>query len=123
MKNSRGRAALISAVGSDAYLCEPLERRVLLAFEDPVIVVTEALSFTILGGVTAQTVRPRLWENSGEFLWDIGQPNSWNTTDGDGNTYPDDAYGWNFLDLSQTPPQPSPNFIYNGPLGPLGAHG
>ena len=113
MDDSGRHAALVSAAGSDAYRCEALERRVLLD-GDPVIVLTEVLSLTTFENVTAQTVRPRLWENPGEFLWDLGIGN-WNTTDGDGNTYPDDAYGWNFI---LQPPPGSPNFI-----DPGGGHG
>jgi hypothetical protein len=90
-----------------------LERRVLLD-GDPVIVLTEAVSLREFSNVTAQTVRPRLWENPQEFLWDLELFNS-NTHDGDGNGYPDDAYGWNFSGGG------SPNFINNTTAG--GGHG
>jgi hypothetical protein len=96
--------------------CEPLERRVLLDSHDPIIVLTEAFSLTTFSNVTSQTVQPRLWKNPGEFPWDLDLGN-WNTTDGDGNGLPDDAYGWNFRDGADG----SPNIIRNGPAGGHGA--
>lgn len=114
MQASRRRAALCRAVDAAArtlvYSCEPLERRVLLAYETPVVVLTEVVSFTTFPlDVNATTVRARLWENPNEFLWDLSLLN-WNQTDGDGNGLKDDAYGWNF---NATPAPGSPNFIDN----------
>jgi hypothetical protein len=64
---------------------------------DPVIVLTEAFSLTEFPDVNSTTVRPWLWENVQERLWNLDQ-GDWNEEDGDGNGngYPDDAYGWNF---------------------------
>ena len=120
MKLVRRRPALRRAAGlvtrRGAHLCEPLERRTLLDGNDPVIVLTEAFSLTTFSNVTSQTVQPRLWKNANEFLWDLELGN-WNTTDGDGNGFPDDAYGWNFRDGKGG----SPNIIRNGPTGGHGA--
>src|SRR5688572_23576394 len=98
-----------------AHFCESLERRVLLV-GDPVVVLTEPFSLTTFSNITSQTVQPRLWNNPQEFPWDLDLGN-WNMTDGDGNGYPDDAYGWNFRDG----PGGSPNIIRNGPAGGHGA--
>jgi hypothetical protein len=120
MKSVRRGAAPVRAAGSvarpDAHLCEPLEPRRLLADDDPVIVLTEAFSLTSFPNVTSQTVRPRLWSNPHEFPWNLALGN-WNTTDGDGNGFPDDAYGWNFRDGVAG----SPNVVRNGSVGGHGA--
>lgn len=117
MNRFNGRSARRARHGFAVFrqFCEPLERRVLLS-GDPVIVLTEAFSLTTFEHVNSSTVRPWLWENPQEYLWDLDQ-GDWNTTDGDGNGYPDEAYGWNFSGGG------SPNII--GPHGGLNsaAHG
>jgi hypothetical protein len=99
MLRDRRRAALCRAVDAariPAYLSEPLEQRVLLAANDPVIVFTEPLNFTTWPTtVNEDTVRPWLWENPEEYHWDLSDQD-WNLTDGDGNGFRDDAYGWSF---------------------------
>jgi hypothetical protein len=88
----------------------------LLDGNDPVIVLTEPFSLTTFPNVTSQTVSPRLWKNPQEFHWDLDL-GDWNTTDGDGNGYADDAYGWNFRDGKGG----TPNIVRNGPVGGHGA--
>lgn len=96
------------------HYCEPLEPRRLLT-GDPVVVFTEPVSLnTITNGdvpVTSATVRPRLWDASDEFDWEIEDhaqvPGPWMYLgDEDGNGYAGDAYGWNFF-------SGSPNIIDN----------
>jgi hypothetical protein len=87
-------------------------------------VLTEAFALTLNSSVTATTVPPWLWHNTGdatnpndtgEFLWTLGSTN-WGTVDGnDHNTLPGDAYGWNFSTNS-------PNIIA-GATDPGAGHG
>jgi Ca2+-binding RTX toxin-like protein len=118
MNSYRRRAALSCAVNATvrdcAYSCEPLEDRTFLSGL-PVIVLTEAFSLVEFASVNIDTVRPWLWENPGEFQWNLSQGN-WNTTDGDENGRADDAYGWNFSSTS-------PNIINNNTGLGGGGHG
>jgi len=126
MKRLRSSTALYRALPLPsqprAYASEPLESRTLLSV-DPVIVLTEMLSLntwtTGPNPVTKATVAPWLWTSTQETAWDLDLGN-YDTDDGDGNTYPDDAYGWNFTDGTNG----SPNFIKNdvGGVDQGGAH-
>ena len=119
MRSLRKRAALVTAAASQAYLCESLERRVLLDGE-PVIVLTESFNLsTWPNTVNEDTVRPWLWKNTHvgpggqqEYLWDLAD-GDWNTADADGNGYADDAYGWNFTPVPNFP-NGTPNMIRYG---------
>src|SRR4051812_2729355 len=85
---------------SKAAILEVLERRTFLSSNDPVIVLLEppnAEQVTLLG--------QHLWTNPDEYHYDpkydpgvANPPPSppWDSNDGDGNGYADDAYGWDF---------------------------
>jgi Ca2+-binding RTX toxin-like protein len=109
MTSSRRRAALCAAVNSAArkYLCEPLERRVLLDGH-PVLVIVQPVQeyFDI---TTIDAVSPYLWRSAEEENWDPHDfdqtPPPWQgLEDEEGNGYAGDAYGWNFNSST-------PNFI------------
>lgn len=89
-----------------AHFCEPLENRALLT-GDPVIVLTEHISLVALPTIIdSTTVSPWLWNNPGEYAYDLDEGDWDPEDDGDMNGYPGDVYGWNFNN-------DSPNIVNN----------
>jgi hypothetical protein len=86
-------------------------------------VLTEMLSLNTWTTGPNRSRKPRSRHGCGPAHrrppWDLDLGN-YDTDDGDGNTYPDDAYGWNFTDGTNG----SPNFIKNdvGGVDQGGAH-